>query len=138
MPNPPPPAALSSRLTGQSTDPPHRSGGVGEKGSVMRAAAIQLNSTADKARNLEVAERLVSSAAADGAELVVLPEKWNLLGGAEALIEGAEAIDAGPTIEAARGWARDLGIHLVAGSIAERPEGSERAGDSERLFNTSC
>jgi predicted amidohydrolase len=98
----------------------------------LRAAAIQLNSTADKARNLEVAERLVASAAADGAELVVLPEKWNLLGGAEDLIEGAEAIDAGPTIEAARGWARELGIHLVAGSIAERAAGSER------LFNTSC
>ena len=46
----------------------------------MRAAAIQLNSTADKARNLEAAERLVRAAAADGAELVALPEKWNLLG----------------------------------------------------------
>ena len=98
----------------------------------MRAAAIQLNSTADKARNLEVAGRLVASAAADGAELVVLPEKWNLLGGAEELIAGAEGIEAGPTIDAARGWARELGIHLVAGSIAERAEGSER------LFNTSC
>ena len=46
----------------------------------MRAAAIQLNSTGDKARNLETAERLVRAAAADGAELAVLPEKWNLLG----------------------------------------------------------
>jgi deaminated glutathione amidase len=96
----------------------------------MRAAAIQLNSKADKARNLETAERLVRDAAADGAELVVLPEKWNVLGDAEALREGAEPLG-GPTLTAAGSWARELGIHLVAGSIAERVEGNEK------LFNTS-
>ena len=98
----------------------------------MRAAAIQLNSTADKDRNLEAAERLVAEAAAAGADLVVLPEKWNVLGGPQDLIAGAEPIDSGPTIDAARGWARRHGIHLVAGSIPERAEGTER------LFNTSC
>ena len=51
----------------------------------MRAAAVQLNSTDDYDRNLEVAERLVRDAAADGAELVVLPEKWTVLGPPEAL-----------------------------------------------------
>jgi deaminated glutathione amidase len=96
----------------------------------MRAAAVQLNSTDDKQRNLEAAERLVHDAAADGAELIALPEKWNLLGGGEALRAGAEQLD-GPTITAARSWARELGVYLVAGSIAEhRP-------DHERLFNTS-
>jgi len=45
----------------------------------MRVAAVQLNSNADKARNLASAAELVSAAAADGAELVALPEKWNLL-----------------------------------------------------------
>ncbi len=96
----------------------------------MRAGAVQLNSTADKAGNLEVAEGLVRAAARDGAGLVVLPEKWNLLGGAEEILEGAEPLD-GPTITAARAWARELGIHLVAGSIAERP------ADGGRPFNTS-
>jgi deaminated glutathione amidase len=96
----------------------------------MRAAAIQLNSTADKAGNLATAEQLVRAAAADGAELVVLPEKWNVLGDAEALREGAEPLS-GPTIAAASSWASELGIHLVAGSIAER------TGGADRLFNTS-
>jgi predicted amidohydrolase len=96
----------------------------------MRAAAVQLNSTGDKARNIEAAERLVRAAAGDGAELVVLPEKWNLLGDSAILLEGAEPLE-GPTIAAARSWARELGIHLVAGSIAERTEGREKS------FNTS-
>ena len=90
----------------------------------MRAAAIQLNSTGDKARNLETAERLVRAAAGDGAELAVLPEKWNLLGDSATQLAGAEPLD-GPTISAARAWARELGIHLIAGSIAERVEGQE-------------
>jgi predicted amidohydrolase len=96
----------------------------------MRAAAIQLNSTGDKARNVETAERLVRAAAGDGAELAVLPEKWNLLGDSATQLAGAEPLD-GPTISAARAWARELGIHLIAGSIAERVEGQEKA------FNTS-
>jgi deaminated glutathione amidase len=96
----------------------------------MRAAAVQLNANADKARNLEVAERLVRAAASDGAKLIVLPEKWNLLGSSSELLAGGESLD-GPSLSAARDWARELGIHLVAGSVAERVEGSER------LFNTS-
>ena len=94
----------------------------------MRAAAVQLNSTEEKDRNLEVAERLVRAAAADGAELVALPEKWNLLGGGEELLIGAEPLE-GPSLTAARGWARELGIHLLAGSISER--------GPEKAFNTS-
>ena len=96
----------------------------------MRAAAIQLNSTADVSRNLETAERLVRVAAADGAELLVLPEKWSLLADGETMAELAEPLD-GPAIAAARSWARELGVHLLAGSIAER------VPDRELMSNTS-
>jgi deaminated glutathione amidase len=96
----------------------------------MRAAAVQLNSTDDKERNLEAAERLVRDAARDGAELIALPEKWNLLGPGEALRAGAEDLD-GPTLSAVRSWARELGVHLVAGSI------SERVAERDKLSNTS-
>jgi deaminated glutathione amidase len=96
----------------------------------VRVAAVQLNSNGDKDRNLATAERLVRAAAADGAEFVALPEKWNLLGGGEELVAGAEPLD-GPSLKAARGWARDLGIHLLAGSI------SERGGEGEKASNTS-
>jgi predicted amidohydrolase len=105
----------------------------------VRVAAVQLNSNGEKARNLAAAERLVRAAAADGAELVALPEKWNLLASGEELTAGAEALD-GPSLAAARSWARELGIHLLAGSIAER--GADRAGErdaesDEKAFNTS-
>ena len=96
----------------------------------MRAAAVQLNATDDKERNLATADRLTREAAADGAELIVLPEKFNLLGGRDAMIAGAEALD-GPAISWARQAARELSIDLVAGSIAERREGREK------LSNTS-
>jgi predicted amidohydrolase len=94
----------------------------------MRVAAVQLNSTGEKARNLEAAERQVRAAAADGAALVALPEKWNLLADGEELLAGAEPLD-GPSLGAARAWARELGIHLLAGSISER--------GGEKAFNTS-
>ena len=96
----------------------------------MRAAAVQLTATADKGRNLETADRLVRRAAALGAELVVLPEKWSVLGRGEDLRAGAEPLD-GPALTWARDVARELGIDLVAGSIAERIEGEEK------LRNTS-
>ncbi|HKB52080.1 MAG TPA: carbon-nitrogen hydrolase family protein [Solirubrobacterales bacterium] len=94
----------------------------------MRVAAVQLNSNGNKARNLAAAERLVRAAAADGAELVALPEKWNLLASGEEMAAAAEALD-GPSLSAARSWARELGIHLLAGSIVER--------GGEKAFNTS-
>jgi predicted amidohydrolase len=95
----------------------------------LRAAVVQLNSTSDKDRNLAAAESLLRAATVDGAELVALPEKWNLLAGGKELSAGAEALD-GPSLTAARGWARDLGIHLLAGSIPEQ-------GPAGNAVNTS-
>jgi predicted amidohydrolase len=97
----------------------------------MRVAAVQLTSTADKARNLEAAERFVRAAAADGARLIVLPEMFNVLGDAEVLRAGAEALD-GPTLSQAKELAQRHGVWLVAGSIMERVAGQNK------LFNTSC
>jgi deaminated glutathione amidase len=99
----------------------------------MRAAAVQLNSTHEYDRNLEVAERLVKEAAADGARLVVLPEKWSVLGPPEALRAHAEPLD-GPALTAAAGWARELGIFLVAGSVPELVPGKEKLANTSVMF----
>jgi predicted amidohydrolase len=105
----------------------------------LRVAAVQLNSSAEKAANMETADRLTRAAAAEGARLIVLPEKWTVLGSDEDLRAGAETLD-GPAISWARAIARELSIDLVAGSIAERPEGQADSAESAgrgRLANTS-
>ncbi len=93
--------------------------------TTLRAAAVQLNSTADRQRNLAAADRLTRAAAAAGAQLIVLPEKWAVLGAPEQTAAGAESLD-GPAIGWARATARELGIDLIAGSIAERVDGAEK------------
>jgi deaminated glutathione amidase len=96
----------------------------------MRAAAIQLNATDDVARNLDTARRLVDAAIADGATLILLPEKWTVLGSPQQLRSGAQPLD-GPAITWAQETAAAHGVDIVAGSFSERVEGSER------LRNTS-
>jgi deaminated glutathione amidase len=95
----------------------------------LRAGAVQLNSTEDLDRNLASADRLVKEAAAKGAELVVLPEKWSVLGTGEQMAAGAQQLD-GPCIAWARSVARELGIDLVAGSIVERVPGQTKSANT--------
>lgn len=96
----------------------------------MRVAAVQLNSTADMPANMALADRLTRAAAADGAELIVLPEKWTALGSEDDLRASAQTLE-GPAIEWARASARELGVELIAGSILELLPGEEK------LANTS-
>src|SRR5260221_7876753 len=103
------------------------------EGRKVGVVAVQLNSKGNRAGTLAAAERLVRAAAADGAELVALPEKWNLLASGEEMAAAAEALD-GPSLSAARSWARELGIHLLAGSIVER--GGEKAFHTSGLVRT--
>jgi deaminated glutathione amidase len=95
----------------------------------VRVAAVQLTSTADRERNLATADRLTRAAASAGAELVVLPEKWAVLGTPEETAAGAEPFD-GPALSWARATARERGIDLVAGSIAERVTGREKGSNT--------
>jgi predicted amidohydrolase len=99
----------------------------------MRAAAVQLTSTPDRERNLAIADRLTREAAGRGAELVVLPEKWSVLGAPEDIVKGAEPFD-GPALRWASAIARELGIDLVAGSIAERVPDAERGSNTSVHF----
>jgi predicted amidohydrolase len=96
----------------------------------VRVAAVQLNSTADPSANLARADRLTRAAAADGAKLIVLPEKWTAIGSDEQQRDAAETLE-GPAITWARAIARELEVDLVAGSILERVPGHEK------LANTS-
>jgi deaminated glutathione amidase len=101
----------------------------------LRVACVQLTSRSDKAANLEKAERLVAKAAATGADVVLLPEKWNAIGDAAVLHAAAETLEGGESVEAMAGWARDLGVTLVGGSITERRDGREKLSNTSVVFD---
>lgn len=89
-----------------------------------------MSSSTSKSYNLEQAEQLVSKASSRGADIVVLPERWNALGSADVFHANAESLAGGESVDAMSRWAKNYGIALVGGSI------SERRPDSERLANT--
>jgi predicted amidohydrolase len=97
----------------------------------MRAAAVQLNSKAERHRNLATAEALVRAAAADGATLVALPERFDLRGDPGDYEREAEPLETSRAVAWARALARELRIDLIAGSLSERRSGHDK------LSNTS-
>jgi predicted amidohydrolase len=101
----------------------------------IRVACVQLTSRADKAANIERTERLVARAAATGADLVVLPEKWNAIGDVAVLHAAAEPLEGGESVEAMSSWARTHGITLVGGSITERREGRDKLSNTSLVFD---
>src|SRR5437588_761820 len=75
----------------------------------IRVACVQLTSRADKAANLEKTERLVARAAATGADLVVLPEKWNAIGSSEVLHAAAESLEGAELVTVPANFTLDTG-----------------------------
>jgi predicted amidohydrolase len=95
----------------------------------MNVAVVQLTAEESVESNVERAVSRVRDAAERGAELVVLPEMWNVGYFAfDAYEAAAEPVD-GPTATRLAGVADELGIHLHGGSVVER--------DGDDLYNTS-
>src|SRR5436190_9142681 len=94
----------------------------------MRAAAVQMDSNADRDENLARAEALVRAADADGAVLIALPERFALRGTPD---DYERTADHAFVSRWASELAAELGIDLIAGSTSERREGHGK------LFNTS-
>jgi predicted amidohydrolase len=101
----------------------------------IRVACVQMTSRADKAANLEKAQRLVAQAASTGADVVVLPEKWNTIGHADTYRANAEPLEGGESVQAMAAWARGHGITLVGGSITERRERREKLSNTSIVFD---
>ena len=93
------------------------------------AACVQLRSTEDVRANLDRAEAWIARAAGYGAKLVATPENTPFLGDPGAKLAAA-ASDDGTTNRRFAKLARDLGIHVLVGSVAE-------AIDASRCTNTS-
>ncbi len=95
----------------------------------MRVAVCQLNARDDRAANLKSARMLLERAAAEGADLAMLPEYTDYLGHAAGEPEPESLHGSFATFFATA--ARDLGIWVHAGSF------HEVGPDSSRTYNTS-
>src|SRR3954447_880011 len=85
----------------------------------VTAACVQFSATRDKAENIARMATLVEEAAARGARLVLLPEKWNAIADGRGLLACAGSLEAaGATLDALSECARRLHLDLICGSIA--------------------
>jgi deaminated glutathione amidase len=112
---------------------------VGAIGSVhetiaMLVSVVQLNSQDDLEANLAKVREWIARAAADGAQLVALPENLAFMGEEARKRELAERLDGsfpGPILSALAESAAKHGVWVVGGGIPERSQ------DFARPYNTS-
>jgi deaminated glutathione amidase len=97
--------------------------------STIRAACVQFAARPRKSENIRDMAPLVAEAAGRGADVVLLPEKWNAWLDGPGLRALAEGLDGGETVEAMAGWAREHRVNLIGGSIA--------IADGDRVGNVS-
>ncbi len=94
------------------------------------AAVIQLTTTTDPQGSMAAAEALVRQAARQGAEFIALPENINFMGSEADKLRLAEPIN-GPSFRRMGALAKELGVHLLAGTLPEF------GPDADHAYNTS-
>ena len=102
----------------------------------MKIAALQMVSAPDLATNLATAERLIDQAAADGAQLVSLPEYFVQMGLHETdKFQIAEEFGRGPMQEMLAAKARQHAIWVAGGSIPIKTHDPAKVTNTALLFN---
>ncbi len=99
----------------------------------MRVGLVQINSQENRQHNVARAVELIGQAAAQGAELVALPECVTFLGRREHHAANAESID-GDTAQAFAAAAKRHGIWVHGGSIIEKT-GQGKDYNTTLVFN---
>lgn len=99
--------------------------------TAFTVACVQLNSGNDVAANLRAAEAASRSAAAQGAQLVMLPEYAVLLDGSGRVMrENSHTEEAHPALAALQALAREIQAWMLIGSLTVKV-------DDERMVNRS-
>jgi deaminated glutathione amidase len=97
----------------------------------MKIAALQMVSTSDVGRNLDVAASLIDEAVRSGAKLVALPEYFCLLGRRDTdKLAVAEADGDGPIQRMLADAARRAQVWVVGGTLPMRTANPERVRNS--------
>lgn len=91
--------------------------------TTLRVACVQNTATTDPGATLSAAEALIRSAAAQGAELIALPEAFDYLAPTAAEIHAyAKHADEHLATRAIRVLAAELGVWVLLGSVSMRAE----------------
>jgi predicted amidohydrolase len=98
----------------------------------MKIAALQMVSTGRVAQNCETALRLIGQAVREGAELLVLPEYFCLMGGERDKLAAAEAPGEGPIQQTLAQAAREHRVWIIGGTLPIR------GADAARVLNANC
>ena len=102
----------------------------------MKIAAIQMVSATSVQSNLAAAGELLAQAAAQGAELAVLPEYFCLMGRQDSDKLGVQEVPgSGPIQDFLRDSARDLGLWLVGGTLPLTTPDALRARNSTLVYD---
>jgi len=105
-------------------------------GASFKVAAIQMVSTSSVARNIEIAGHWVAKAAQQGAQLVVLPEYFCLMGKKETdKLAVAEMEGSGPIQDFLSSTAKKYHIYLSAGSLPLVSPDAGRVFNSQLVYN---
>lgn len=102
----------------------------------MKLAALQMISGLAVTPNLDTAARLISQAAAAGAQLAVLPEYFPLIGASDAeRLAAREIINDGPIQDFLSTMARQHGLWLVGGSLPLVSDNPAKMRNTCLVFN---
>ena len=98
----------------------------------LKIASVQMVSTPDLEQNLNTASKLIKQATDEGAQLIVLPEYFCMMGLKDTdKVRIREPLRSGPIQDQLARIAQDNHIHLVAGTIPLE------AKDSNKVLNTT-
>ena len=104
----------------------------------LKISSIQMVSTPDLQENLATASRLITTAAADGAQLAVLPEYFCLMGLKDTdKVRARESFGNGPIQERLSQIAKENNLYLVAGTIPLEAKDTNKVLNTSLVFNPS-
>ncbi|MES2980510.1 MAG: carbon-nitrogen hydrolase family protein [Pseudomonadota bacterium] len=102
----------------------------------MKVAALQMVSSPDVEANLDIARGLLKDAAAQGAELAVLPEYFCVLGRTDRdKLAVQEQAGSGPVQDFLAAAAREFGLWLVGGTVPVATPDPARARNTSLAYN---
>ena len=104
--------------------------------SELKISSIQMVSTPVLQENLDTASRLIEQAAKVGAQLVVLPEYFCLMGLRDTdKVLAREKLGSGPIQEQLANMAKANNIHLIAGTIPLEADAPSKVLNTTLVFD---